>query len=312
MLGDKNGYERNRQTDKGGGHGMKIVDVKEQYLVAKEIEGVSEATARQYETTLNVLSRWLTEEGITEIDSIDPAALRAFLAARGVKAVTRGVYTKIFRSWFNWCIDEGILDSNPMKNIPQPKTPDFYPYVLTDEELLRLIRSCRRQPRNHAMIILMLDTGIRVSELCAVEMKDLDLEGKTLNIRSGKGGKGRMVYLSDASVRALRLYLKQRPGEDDNALFLSWKSHKRMERCAVGRMVSRLGGRAGIPKDRRVSPHTLRHCFATRYVRNGGDSYSLQRLLGHSTPKMASLYVNLVGRDIQEIHERCSPLNGLV
>jgi integrase/recombinase XerD len=156
-----------------------------------------------------------------------------------------------------------------------------------------------------------LDTGVRASECCNLTLDDVDIEARSLLIRNGKGGKDRYTFFSDTTARAISRWLVYRPADTfDDALFISQRTGLRLNRNSLAMVVKRVGERAGI-KGVRVSPHTMRHCFATAWIRNGGDSHSLMMLMGHTTTRMAERYVHLVGADVSELHRRYSPVGRL-
>lgn len=206
---------------------------------------------------------------------------------------------------------ESYLAADIMAAIPNPKVPQVYPHVLVEDDIRRLIQAARRKPRDLALVLLLLDTGIRASECCSLTIDDVDLEGRSLLIQNGKGQKTRYVFYSDATARAISRWLAYRPEDAlDDSLFISHKTHEGMSRNTLCVTMRRLGNHAGI-KGTRVSPHTLRHTFATLWIKAGGDSHSLMRLMGHTTTRMAEKYVNLVGADVSALHRRYSPVSRL-
>jgi integrase/recombinase XerD len=183
--------------------------------------------------------------------------------------------------------------------------------VLAEDDIRKLIQAAKKKPRDLALVLVMLDTGIRASECCHLTLDDVDIDGRSLLVRNGKGQKERYVFFSDTTARALSRWLAYRPADAfDDTLFISQKTHQAMTRNCLCVVIKRLGERAGITGTR-VSPHTLRHTFATQWIKAGGDSHSLMRLMGHTTTRMAEVYVHLVGADVSELHRRYSPVGRL-
>lgn len=201
-----------------------------------------------------------------------------------------------------------------MVRIPTPLLPQPIPKVLNQEEIIRLVRVSRKSPRNLSIVLTLLDTGVRSQELCDIELDSVDLKSRTLNIRCGKGGKDRVVYLSNITARAISRWLSVRPNDScDNALFLSYHTRERLDGDGLRHLINRLADKAGIKNSegKHISPSTLRKTFATSYISNGGDVHSLARLLGHSTIRTAQYYVYLAGGDVKNIHRKYSPISRL-
>jgi len=176
-------------------------------------------------------------------------------------------------------------------------------------ELQRIIDVSRDNPRNYTMITVLFSTGLRLSELCSLN-RDIDINSGELSIR-GKGEKLRVVFLSDESRMAIRLYLASRV-DIDEALFvqegpgsvklLEEGKSIRLTPRSVERVVKQLAVAAGISKH--VTPHTIRHSFATDLLRNGADMRSVQMMLGHSNIATTQVYTHVTDKQLREIHER--------
>jgi integrase/recombinase XerD len=161
--------------------------------------------------------------------------------------------------------------------------------------------------RDKAIVLVLLDTGIRVSELARLKLDDINFKTGALHIRpfgSGRKTKGMTVFLGKSARSALWLYVAERIDDKDN-LFITMKQ-KPMNRNSIRQIVNNLGVRAGIT---RAYPHRFRHTFAIQFLRNGGDIFSLQRILGHSSLVMVKEYVRLANVDIQQAHLLASPVD---
>ena len=204
-------------------------------------------------------------------------------------------------------VREGYLENDVMSDIKTPKIPNRFPKVLSEEEVVILLRLTKKDTLHNAIFLFLLDTGVRASELCSLRIDDLSLG--TLSARVfGKGAKERKVFYSPVTARALAKWLSVRPESYDRFLFIG-KRGEPLTRCGLGNILLRLGRKAGIRE--RVNPHEIRHTFATLYVKAGGDAHTLQHLLGHSTLAMSLRYVDLVGKDLAEAHQRYSPVTRL-
>jgi len=164
-----------------------------------------------------------------------------------------------------------------------------------------------------AVILILLDTGIRVTELCKLNRVDVDLARGLVVVRDSKHRmttKTRHVYLGKVTRKALWRYLADREEklgetiEDDAPLIAATNWRTRLDRHAIRRMLYRCADRAGVPG---VYPHRFRHTFAITYLRNGGDPFTLQALLGHSSLDMVKVYIRLAEQDLADVHRRASP-----
>jgi len=187
------------------------------------------------------------------------------------------------------------------------------PFSLEQASRLLAAPDARTTPglRDRAMMMLLLDSGLRISELLSLEAGRVDWLSCSATVM-GKGRKERSVPFSAKTAQALLEYAQARsksPIKSDR-LFLG-KTGKPICRSKARKLILRYGRDAGI-EGVRLSPHTLRHTFAVLYVRNGGDSFSLQQILGHSTLEMTRRYVNLASRDVAEQHKKFSPMEALL
>ena len=286
---------------------------KETFFLACQCEGRSKQTLDLYHYILKSFDKFLDGRAITEVTPTDIRRYLFHLTDKGYSKSTVYTHHKNLRAFFNFLVAEGLMDKSPVDPIKSPKVPKVFPYVLSEEEVLQLLGAAKghlfTHKRNYAMVCLMLDTGIRVGELVNLKMDDISFASMTLKVK-GKGEIERTIIFSKKSAKAMTAYIGARghqPYED--ALFISQQGNA-LKRNSVLQIVKRLGDKAGL-HDKRVCPHTLRHTFATLYIKRGGSPFVLQRLLGHSDIKTVMVYVNLVGKDLREDYFRHSPLDGI-
>ncbi len=159
--------------------------------------------------------------------------------------------------------------------------------------------------RSRAILLLLLDTGMRVGELTSAKIHQVDQRNHRIQIL-GKGAKERSLPFSPRTAQALWRYLSTRPeSEPDEPLFVTYNKRE-IDATQLGKSLKLLGKRAGVEN---VHPHRFRHTFAIQYLRNSGDPYTLQRLLGHSTLEMVKRYLSLAQMDIDKAHKRASPVD---
>jgi site-specific recombinase XerD len=224
-------------------------------------------------------------------------------------------YWICLNSFFKWLVAEELLGSSPMEKIPKPAVRQEEKQPLSPAQVKALLNAARRSQhprRDEAIVLLLLDTGIRSSELTDLKMSDVDLRSRQCKVL-GKGNKLRIVHFGLTTGNALRLYLRQRSDENDDPLFLADKTNgmiRGLTRSGLQQLLERLGHVAGI-KGRSCSPHVLRRTFAVTWLRNGANIFSLQAMLGHTDLRMTQRYLSLANADIAEQARQFSPADKL-
>ena len=235
------------------------------------------------------------------------------LQDRGRKPNTVIAYYRILEAFFNWVVAEERLAVSPMDRVPKPKAPTEQIKPLSQEELARLLQAPDRTTfvglRDVAFMALLADTGLRLMEALCIRVADLDTRQRAISVL-GKGGKPRTVFYGATAASFLREYLKRRSAENADAFLFVNSLNEPLWKCSMSKRVHDYGDEAGI-NGKRVSPHTLRHTFAVSWLMGGGDAFSLQRLLGHSTAVMTARYVNFTSGDLGKLHRSVSPLDRL-
>lgn len=217
------------------------------------------------------------------------------------------------RSFYKFCVRRNYLASNPVTSIRTPKQEKHLPKCLELEQIEKLLRtpddSSLLGARDRAMLETMYSTGIRVSELVELDIGDVDVTGESLKIR-GKGKKQRVVPIGPTALGAVRHYLDLRGadpragGFDKEALFIN-KHGQRLSTRSVRRKLDKYLAEAGM--DMSVSPHTLRHSFATHMLNNGADLRSVQELLGHQSISTTQVYTHLTTARTKQVYDEAHP-----
>jgi integrase/recombinase XerD len=309
---------------------MKLEKAIEGFRLVSLAEGMSPRTMDGYEWALGRLTKFLDNQGTgnPEVEEIQPADMRRFflylrtetdLAPASIRSIWRTI-----RSFYNWASRDLGVD-RPDRGIPAPKVGTKAIVPFSEDEVKALLRACEytstactngrqafrmRRPharRDKALVLLLLDTGMRVSECARLLVRDVNLETGAVEVRpfrSGLKSKGRTVFLGKTTRKAVWLYLTDRDDlEPDDSLLITQNGHP-MNRSSIAHMLSRLGERAEVDK---VHPHRFRHTSAIQYLRNGGDVFTLQRLLGHSSLAMVNRYLAIAEVDLANAHRRASP-----
>jgi len=285
--------------------------LKTQFLEYLEIEkGRSVKTVENYD---RYLSRFIAHTKITSPQQLTEGLVREFRiwlnrqpgTAGDMKKKTQNYYLIALRAFLKYLRKQGVVSLSP-ERIELAKVGARDLDLITADELERLMKGPSGEDeaalRDRAMLELFFSTGLRVSELCSLP-RDLDLSRDEFSIR-GKGDKVRVVFLSDAAKKAIAAYLKKR-GDLEDALFISYgragKKSDALTPRSVERIVKRYAVKAGIT--RKVTPHVIRHSFATDLLENGADLRSVQALLGHANIATTQVYTHVTDKHLREVHK---------
>ncbi len=220
------------------------------------------------------------------------------LSAQSIQTYARGI-----RAFFGFLHREDMLESNPMEKIKMPRVPQKVVPTFSERELQRLLVKLDKQTdrgfRDYALLLTFTDTAARLSEIATVKVDDVDLEEGYLKVM-GKGGKERYIPFGHKVAKALLKYkIKHRPEPVGTDQFWLTSDGRPLTFGRIEKLISTYGREAGF---KRCYPHKLRHTSAVIYLRNGGDPFSLQKKLGHSSLQMTRHYSNLADADVREKH----------
>jgi integrase/recombinase XerD len=299
------------------------------FSLSCQTEGKSPKTTEWYTAFLERFRGFLERSGLpTRVDRIDRDCVRRFIlylkqeartprTGQPLSAATVQGYVRTLKAFFAWLAREEYVKANPMAKIPIPKAEAKVVATFSEEQIRGLLGLCLAsngsRVRNTVILLLLLDCGLRVSELVGLELDDVRLSEGMLKVRRAKGGKERYVPIGSVAQKALWKYIHtSRPepvSKHVTGLLLNAKGQP-LTRNGVQQMLRRYGRRAGITGTR-CSPHTFRHTFAKNYLLNGGDIFSLQQILGHSSLASVRLYLSLFAFDIKRQHQIFSPVDNL-
>lgn len=283
-------------------------------FTAYRSKNLSTRTVEYYGYRLQALTIYLAEhEQPTAPKDLTPQIIRDFLTdEKDRKSPTTASHSHTtLCAFFAFLVGDGFLESSPMENVDKPKRRKAVVNTFSLEQVDAVLANCGKDfagARDRAMITLLLDCGLRVSELAGLDLEDIDWTEGTL-IVLGKGNKERVVPFGHTTRQALTAYIARRGDLDTPALFVS-TLQARLDRYRVRDIIERRCENAEITGVR-CSPHTLRHTMAVSYLRNGGDVFSLQKLLGHSSLDMTRKYAELSQTDVQDKHRLFSPADRL-
>lgn len=292
--------------------------------------GLSHRTLDAYRRDLLRFGEFLQRERVECWDRLNPPLIQRHLvelSARGYRETTLARHVTTIRVWLRWLHQTRQVERDLTTLLELPKRWQRLPMTLNLDRTVELVTSPRLErslgPRDRAILELFYASGLRVSELCGLRQRDVQLEAGYVRC-IGKGNRERVVPIGRQACDALAAYLEQeRPkllnvaarkgrvelplsqrAAADLPLFLS-RSGGPIERTAIWRMVRREAALRGIPG--KVSPHTLRHSFATHLLEGGADLRAVQELLGHANINTTEIYTHVQTRHLKEVHDRCHP-----
>jgi integrase/recombinase XerD len=281
-------------------------------------EGLSPRTIEAYAGDLRHLRTHLAKRGIDRIEQIsrqDLSAFAGYLDDRAMAASSRARVLVSVRRILRYAQDRGATDSDPLEGLQTPKRSRTLPRVLQQEETAALIAAAHSEDplglRDVAMLEILYGAGLRVSELVGLPLSTIDLRGLLLRV-VGKGRKERIVPMGEAAANAIMVYLeKARPVllgdriDHDHAVFLTRRGRKMTRQNFFARL-RRHAIKAGIAKDR-VSPHVLRHAFATDLLDGGADLRAIQSMLGHADLSTTEIYTHVSRSKLRQTVESRHP-----
>lgn len=299
------------------------------FKLASQVRHLSPRTVEWYYVHLERFVAWMkTQHYPEDLAQIEPSMLRQFLAylydkaqaydghpltprqKRSLSPASVLAFYSSLSAFFHWCVTEELLGQNPMRNITRPKVPHKIVPTFSQDEIKALLKASTELPddtaaRTKAMLLFMVDTGVRITELTTLTVDNTALEdGRALVM--GKGAKQRYVYFGSLARKALWRYLtihRPKPLAGTNWLFLT-REGQPLKMRQVQHDLNALAKRAGVTG---VHPHRFRHTAAVQFLRNGGNVFALQKMLGHTTLDMVRRYVELASEDVEKAHRLASP-----
>ena len=262
----------------------------------------------EFEDFLKRARMSLSPEGAIEMVKVDRLDIRKYLSFLHRKNKKSSIARKLstLRSFFKYMVKEQLTPSNPAKTVSTPKVEKFLPTTLTVDEAFRLMESPATDGRlrDRAILELLYSSGLRVGELVGLNLSHLDLDLGIVKVM-GKGRKERIVPVGLKAVQALKAYLQERGIlEGREPLFVNSRGGRLTDR-SVGRLVKKYTKRSGI--FRKVSPHSLRHSFATHLLDAGADIREIQEMLGHASLSTTQRYTHLSLGHLMEVYDKAHP-----
>lgn len=279
----------------------------EKFLRYLEIErNASEHTRINYKLDLEDFRDFLKDIAVEKVDYLFIRKYLAHLKEKHLTARTIGRKLSSLRSLFRFLIKENYIQTNPTDAISSPKQEKVLPKFLTEEDVTRLIEapdtSTTKGLRDKAILETFYSTGMRISELVGLTHEMVDFIGGTVRVM-GKGKKERMLPIGDRALYAIRQYLKGR-GVESRRIFLN-KNKKPLGARGIRKMLDHYIKAVSLREH--ISPHTLRHTFATHLLNRGADLRSVQELLGHANLSTTQIYTHLTTEKLKSVYDKAHP-----
>ena len=298
---------------------MKSVFRKDQHIVAflnsLIIEkGLSKNTIQSYESDIFQLYQWnisKNKKRITEFKKIDTSQYISYLFSQNLKSTSVNRKISSLKTFFNFLLKKKLINANPFADQIMPKKPISLPKSISEDDVIKLLNAPKPDSliglRDKAMLELLYASGVRISELVNIKFSDLDLERNIIKV-FGKGSKERLVPFGEDASQCISAYIDERKKNKDIAsikyIFLNNRGTK-ISRQAFWYRLKEYCLEIGLKQD--ISPHTLRHAFATHLLNRGADLRSVQVLLGHSDLSTTQIYTHIAKQRLSELVKKHHP-----
>ena len=305
---------------------MDLNSVIKKYDLSARAEGLSEKTVKHTNNSVSYFDRFLG--GIDDVSKVTADDLRRFIVdlrgrrrwagryeaheAQGkdkISGTSINTYARAIKALWSWMEQQHVIKANPLAAVPAPKLPKRLPKII-DEHDLKAILQVDMSQRDKAILLLLLDSGIRLNELVNLTVDDLNSTYNGITV-TGKGDKQRHVFVSSDTGDELSCYdifHRPEPAVSTDRFFLTHDGYS-LTPARVQKILERLGKKAGLKQ--RLSPHKLRHSYATLSLKYGANLELLRRSMGHTDIKTTEVYLHLTDADVQGAHKQFSPVKNL-
>lgn len=263
-------------------------------------------TLRFYRGRLHLFLRWCDQHEICLLSELTHHHIRRYLVELdegGVSSAYHHSHARAIRAFLNYCVRDDLIEVSPFAKIKMPRLEKKVLAAIDTADIRRILRACKSE-RDKAICLLMLDSGIRASELCALNVGDVNVQTGAIIVRAGKGRKDRMTYIGPKTRRQLlRYFIRERhgqPGEDEPLFTTQDGDNGRLVYDGLKQLLRRLRDASGV----KFSAHSFRRTFAINCLRNGMNIYVLARLMGHADITVLRAYLEIAEHDLRAAHEQ--------
>ena len=281
----------------------------ELFQLENEYKRLAPATLDFYQWNIKPFLDFLALQEVEHLHEITPQHIRTHLASYSEHSShTQHAAARAIKVWLNYCVRDKLLEASPFERVPMPRTDKKILPALKPEEIERILSACDK-PRDRAIVLTLLDSGIRARELVDLNVGHVNMSTGVLTVYSGKGKKDRVTRVGARTRKALRMYWLQRGklGKDDPA-FISEKTGGRLTTSGLNQLMRKIRRLSGADN---CKAHALRRTFAISMLRNGVDVHTLARLMGHADVQILKRYLDFDEEDLRRGHERHGPVDNL-
>ncbi|MDR3112976.1 MAG: tyrosine recombinase XerC [Endomicrobium sp.] len=268
-------------------------------------------TLRAYEADIEAFAFFLQKEGAASFSEADKSLVRKYMSLLSEKKLGKSTLARkisSLRAFYKFLVLNGYVDSSPLENMSAPKKDKKMPAFLTEEEMRGLFEIPELPLRDRAMLEILYSCGLRIEELMGLNIGDIDFLGNTVTV-FGKGSKERIVPAGEQALEAMHNYIEERRknnifDQSNSPAFLNARL-RRLDQRSARRVLHNWFIKAGFAK--KVSPHTLRHTFATHILDRGCDLRSVQEMLGHKNLVTTQIYTHVTVESLKKVYEKAHP-----
>lgn len=291
---------------------LTISDAFDLFLLDAQARGLASSTINTYKIKVRPFLDWCEAEGIEPLCAVTPIHLRRFLVylqRQPFSSRYRYNIAKATKTFFNYCVSDELIEVSPFAKVKTPRLEKKILPALTPDELKAVLKACS-SIRDQTICTFLLDSGVRASELVALNGEDIELRTGAVTVKQGKGHKDRVTYVGAKTRKLLRRYYMERGiPHTKEPVFVSATSGQRLTLFGLAQLMERLRVRSGVSN---CTCHTFRRTFALSCLRNGMNVYVLARLMGHSDITVLRHYLALVEHDLANAHERYGPADNML
>jgi len=288
-----------------------LSDALDLFLLDCQSRRLTASTLTFYKEKVGVFIRWLASNEVTTLDTISAIHIKRWLVSlqdRGLTDHSQHDYARAAKTFLAYCVRDELLPKSPFAKIKMPKVAETIPVTLTDTEIKTVLRTVKER-RDRLIARFILDSGVRASELIALNVGDVDLNTGVVMVRKGKGQKFRLTAVGTITRKEIKRYLIERESPNDSApLIASLRSDKRLAMVGLLHVFRRMQKQTGIDH---LTAHTLRRTMATKSLAGGMDSHILSRMLGHADMQMMRRYAAINRETIQAASAKHSVVDNL-
>lgn len=294
--------------------GIPLSDALEFFLLDIQSRRFTAHTLRFYRGRLSLFVEWCNEQGINHLEEVGASHIRKYLASiqqRGLSSAYQHGFARAIRAWLNFCVRDELIESSPFDKVKMPRLEKKILPALTSAEIKTVLQTCSTD-RDKAICLFLLDSGVRASEIIALNAGDVNMETGVVNVRQGKGQKDRVTYIGARTRKQLmRYFVKERSGQPESTepVFISQRGGTRLTYYGLAQLMKRLRKDSGVDE---CKAHAFRRTFAINCLRNGMNIYVLQRLMGHADLTVLKQYLALVEDDLKDAHDKHGVVDNLL